>query len=414
MRIPWVAGRVLTPDEFQSYCKRAMKVWRRGGIRLEDYQGDLLDFPLLMKPGALPPLARLTENLTHEILAAERELLSRPDLFRLLGLPPSIEKILQRCRPDSLTDGLPRVARFDFYLTTEGWKFSEANPDTVSGLVEAYEYTEPLARYYPGFSPPPNPAAVYAQAIRKAVGKDALVAVVLADTHPYSARQAHFLMKQIEMTGERVIRVASANLKWESGIARFARLPLTATPRLIVRQFTLEQLINRRRPSVWAPWFCGAQTPVSNPGYCILIESKRFPCVLKELGTPMSAFRSHSPESRHPDEVPVVSQNQWVFKPAFGGMGRGIVVAGVTKKSAFKAVAEKARRHPMKWVAQRRFESVALPTERGLGHVCLGIYTVDGAFAGVYARIRGKPLIDKSALSIPVLIPEGDLPATRH
>ena len=148
---------------------------------------------------------------------------------------------------------------------------------------------------------------------------------------------------------------------------------------------------------------------MSNPCYSILIESKRFPCVLKELDAPMPAYRSHSPESRFPTEISPSSQNQWVFKPAFGVAGRGVAIAGVTRKLAFKAAAEVSRRHPMNWVAQRRFESVAVPTERGPGHVCLGIYTVDGSAAGAYARIRGTALIDKHALSIPVLIPERDL-----
>jgi glutathionylspermidine synthase len=170
-----------------------------------------------------------------------------------------------------------------------------------------------------------------------------------------------------------------------------------------------ERMLKLCRRSQWAHWFCGARTPVSNPGYTILSESKRFPRVLKELDAPMPAYRSHSPESRFPTEISPSSQNQWVFKPAFGVAGRGVAIAGVTRKLAFDGAAEVSRRHPMNWVAQRRFESVAVPTERGPGFVCLGIYTVDGSAAGAYARIKGKALIDNRALSIPVLIPERDL-----
>jgi glutathionylspermidine synthase len=118
------------------------------------------------------------------------------------------------------------------------------------------------------------------------------------------------------------------------------------------------------------------------------------------------------PETRSPDEIPISSQSEWVFKPAYGVTGKGIAIAGVTPKPAFKAAADRARRHPEQWVAQRRFESVAVPTERGPGHICLGIYTVDGVAAGAWARIKGTPFIDRRSLSIPVLIPERDLQAS--
>lgn len=409
MKTPWIAGRVLTPEEFDCYCKQAMRVYRRGGIRLQDYKEVLLDFPLLMKPGEWPRLARLVEKLTQELLTAERELLLRPDLYRLLGLAPDIEKALQSCGPDCRTRSYPRIMRFDFYHTTDGWRFSEANPDTPGGYVEAYGYTEPMVIYYPGYSPPPNPAAVYAEAIHKSVGKDAPVAVVLAGADPYGMRQAEFLMKEIEMRGVRGIIATIGRLRWESGLARVVRSPSTCTPSLVVRQLMAERMLKLCRRSHWAYWICGARTPVSNPGYTILSESKRFSRVLKELDAPMPAYRSHSPESRFPTEISPSSQNQWVFKPAFGVAGRGVAIAGVTRKLAFSGAAEISRRHPMNWVAQRRFESVAVPTERGPGHVCLGIYTVDGSAAGAYARIKGKALIDNRALSIPVLVPERDL-----
>jgi len=409
MKIPWVAGRVLAEDEFDRYCRSALEVWQRGGIRLEDYKEVLLDFPLLMKPGELPRLARLAETLTQELLAAEMELLSRPDLFRLLGLPARIEKILGGCEPGCLTKGVPRILRFDFYLTTEGWKFSEANPDTPGGFVEGYGYTEPMARYYPGYSPPPNPAAAYAQAIRDTVGRDTLIAVALGGDDPYGVRQADFLMKELEMKGLRATLVAPGRLRWKSGVARFAHSSGTGVPRLIARQLAVKALIRLRRPSDWTHLFCGARVPVSNPGFSILTGSKCFPCVLSELDVPTPAFRSYSPESRRPNEVPAVSRGQWVFKPAYGVSGRGIVVEGVTKKLAFEATVERARRHPSKWAAQRRFESVPVLTERGPGHVCLGIYTVNGAFSGIFARIKGNALIDSRSLSIPVLIPEADV-----
>jgi hypothetical protein len=147
---------------------------------------------------------------------------------------------------------------------------------------------------------------------------------------------------------------------------------------------------------------------MSNPGTVVVTAGKRFPVVWSELDTRMSAWRSFLPETRCPGELPSGSVTDWVFKPAFGRDGKGVAVAGLTKRQAFRETADRARRNPTQWVAQRRFESVAVPTERGPGHVCLGIYTIDGVAAGAFTRIQGNALIDQHSLRIPVLIPDTD------
>jgi hypothetical protein len=63
---------------------------------------------------------------------------------------------------------------------------------------------------------------------------------------------------------------------------------------------------------------------------------------------------------------------------------------------------------PAKWVAQRRFESVPISTPVGPRHVCIGVYTVNGLAAGAYARLSAKPLIDFTAVDVPLLIQEDD------
>ena len=153
---------------------------------------------------------------------------------------------------------------------------------------------------------------------------------------------------------------------------------------------------------------------MSNPGAVVVTASKLFPVVWSELDTRMSAWRSFLPETRCPRGLPGGSVTDWVFKPTFGSDGAGIAIAGVTKRQAFREIADSARRNPTKWVAQRRFESVGLPTERGPGHVCLGIYTIDGIAAGAFTRIRGNALIDQSSLRIPVLIPDTDAQSRRR
>jgi len=408
---PFEAGRVLARAEFVNYYKQLVRDCRHTGMRPGDHL-PLLDFPLLMQPGEWPRLARLAEKLSGEIAAAEEELLERPELHDRLGLPREVAEVLRDCRRRCRPKGFGRVMRFDFYHTREGWRFSEANPDAVGGWIPAYAYAKSMASWYPGYTPPPNPAAAYAKAMRQFAGKGATVAMFHVRVRA-AAWCPRFILKEVEMQGMNGFLSNPRRVSWKSNFAEILSRRGRIRPDLMVRLIITTWFTKLRNRALWAPWFCGSKTPTSNPGSAILIESKRFSLLLAELATRTPTFGAYSPESRSPLEVPRRSQDQWVFKPAFGVGGHGIGLAGISKRTAFERIAERARRNPSNWVAQRRFESVPVETERGPGHVCLGIFTVNGAAAGVYGRIRGTPLINQHAMNAVILIPEQDLGAER-
>lgn len=408
---PFAAGRTLTPGEFQSYYKQVIWDCRHTTIRPKEHL-PLIDFSLLMQPGEWPRLARLAEKLSGEVAAAEQELLRRPDLYESLGLPASMAKVLIGCGPECRPKGFARVMRFDFHFTREGWRFSEANADSAGGYIEAYGLTRGMAAYYPGFSPPPNPAVAYAQRVERFAKRGARVAIFHLGLR-VTTWESEFIKNEVEERGMRVVLVNPRQLLWKSNAAQVLTAAGTVMPNLLIRAVAAYALPNLLHRNAWVPLFCGSKTPISNPGYSILVGTKRLPLVRGELDTPMPTYRDFSPESRSPAEVSSTFQNEWVFKPTLGGGGKGIVVEGVTKKGVFKRIVEVARRDPAHWVAQRRFESVPVSTERGPGHVCLGVYTIDGVVAGAFGRIRAKPLIAHLAMSIPVLIPRGDLEERR-
>ena len=63
---------------------------------------------------------------------------------------------------------------------------------------------------------------------------------------------------------------------------------------------------------------------------------------------------------------------------------------------------------PGNWVAQRRFDSVALTTPFGRRHVCVGVYTVNGRAVGAYARLSEKPVIDFAAADVALLLEDNE------
>ena len=77
-------------------------------------------------------------------------------------------------------------------------------------------------------------------------------------------------------------------------------------------------------------------------------------------------------------------------------------------KTEYEKILKDVRKHPGKYVAQKKFNSKPLIGENGEEyHVCLGSYAVDGEHAGYYARISATPRIDSNAADIPVLIDMG-------
>jgi hypothetical protein len=58
---------------------------------------------------------------------------------------------------------------------------------------------------------------------------------------------------------------------------------------------------------------------------------------------------------------------------------------------------------------QRRFESLPVQSPSGQGlHICVGVFTVDGAPAGFYGRASHVPRIDSRASDIPILVKRDD------
>jgi len=96
--------------------------------------------------------------------------------------------------------------------------------------------------------------------------------------------------------------------------------------------------------------------------------------------------------------------DSWVLKPAFGRVGEGIGIRGITPSGDFQKIAQEAHRHPQKWVAQKRFDILPLATESGEKFPCIGVFTIAGRAAGFYGRVSDNPIITQHAQDAAVLL----------
>jgi glutathionylspermidine synthase len=175
----------------------------------------------------------------------------------------------------------------------------------------------------------------------------------------------------------------------------------------VYRFFPAEWLPNLRRASRWQDFFVRTSIPSCNPASALATQTKRFPLVWDSLEAPMTTWRRLLPETLDARSVKDDTREgdaAWVYKPALGRVGEGIGMRGVSDAKEWKSVRREARRYNKHWVAQRRFDAVALSVGEQTWYPCIGVYTVNGHAAGVYARANTKPLIASTAKDFAVLI----------
>lgn len=371
--------------------------------------------------------------LDAELIAAERELVARPRLIRKLGLPRAITRWFDGRRPPAISG--PRVNRFDFHWTTDGWRISEVNCDVPGGFIEGGGFTTLVAGAFSELQTTGDPADRYIAAIADFLllpsfleegqgevlreancdaeepsltppeNRGRTVALVHATAYVDDRQVMIYLARKLESRGLRCQLTSPAHIVWRDGRASVRDGQELVAVDLIVRFFPAEWLPSLPRRLHWQHFFVDSQTPQSNPGVALLSQSKRLPLVWDELTTTLPRWRALLPETRDPRHVPWRKDDGWVLKTALGRVGDGVGLRGVTAAKDWNSIARAARWWPGEFVAQRRFAAIAVATPDGPRYPALGVFTVDGQASGIYARVARQPLVDHAAQDIAVLLP---------
>jgi glutathionylspermidine synthase len=398
--LPWRCGSSLPSATFANLTRRAIFDCCKWHLQVGDLPV-LCPFPLVLSPETWLDLCRMSENLARESLAAEQELLTRPDLYRLLGLPAELRSGFTAAKA---TAG-PRVIRFDFHWTSEGWRISEANADVASGYIEASGFTHLFAAHYPDVRATGDPAGALASALVRAADGGAIGLMHLPQ-YTEDRQIVLYLARRLEERQARTSLLSPGQVHWRDGRALATPNEAAGALGAILRFYPAEWLPRLPSAARWRTFFAGGQTPICNPGSAVLTQSKRFPLAWDQLRTPLATWRALLPPTCSPTDVPRQVETEWVWKPALGHEGNSVAVAGAVEPDEWKRITLAARRQPAQWVAQRRFDIVPLPTPEGTYYPCVGVYIIDGHVAGAYGRLSQQPLIDQFAREIAVLVPE--------
>lgn len=402
MKTPWCPCLPVPEAAFRAVRTRTIFDCCKWDPQVEDVTV-LSPQPVVLAADVWQALGRDAEALYQETVAAERALLTRPELHAQLGLPRAVRRVLARAGRQGPCPAAARVFRFDFHATTDGWRVSEVNADVPGGYIEASGFARLMHAYYPHLSLPDDPAAALVAAVRRATRPGATIGLVHATAYTDDRQVMVFLARQLAAHGLATCLLSPAALTWEGGRAAgwsdTELKPLDA----LVRFFPAEWLPNLPQRTAWAHFFVGAQTPQSNPATALLVQSKRLPLVWDALGLELPTWRRLLPETHAPRAVSLAT-GDWILKPALGRVGEDIALCGVTPPRVWQSAVRRARWWPRDWVAQRRFTPLPLDTEAGPRFPCIGVYVIDGAAAGAYVRLGRTPLVDHTAEDAALLI----------
>ncbi len=405
MNLPWITSQRLDAAAFRAVQLRTIFDCHKYDPQVGD-TSMLVDYPLLLKHSAWQKIAAWAEQLSAELLAAERDLTEAPALHRVLGIPPAIARLWRHGSAQRTRD--VRVMRFDFHFTTEGWRISECNCDTPGGYNEAVGFTQRMQAHYPGTAMAGNVAHQIAEGIAAAAGSGGHVALVYPTAFAEDGQIVLFLRAYLEACGLVTHLASPAHLHWQGKTALLVRDGLAPQPiDYLFRYFPAEWLPSVRWGARWQNFFTASMPPASNPTTALLTQSKRFPLVWGHLTSDLPTWRALLPPTRDLKTIPTAQWGNWVLKPIYGRFGNDIAIPGVASPKLWQAVLKSARRHPQAWIAQQPFQPIPYTApDHTTAYPSIGVYTVNGKAAGVYGRLSTTPIIDSSSRDIAILLVE--------
>lgn len=350
-------------------------------------------------------LKLLTEKLIKETTEAENFLNKNLKYTKALEIPNKFRsdiKSMKNYNPDKHI----RLMRFDFHPTLENkWAVSEVNSDVPGGFAEAtlmnrksLEYLSNENYYAISFGD------FLVDAIKKKVRQEGRIMLVHCTSYSDDRQVMQFLGDKLSGMGYEVIYAAADQLKFENGKAISILNNREGEVDGIIRFSPLEWVADMKTKN-WHGYF-DTETVSCNHPIAIFAQTKRFPFVwdlLESKGIDLSTWRELLPETLEVNDKKV--DDKFIYKPVYGRVGENISIKEACKDDEYKKILEDVKRHPKKYLAQKKFNSRPLTNEDGEEfHVCIGSYGVENSHAGYYARISRSPRIDSYAADIPVLI----------
>jgi glutathionylspermidine synthase len=358
----------------------------------------------------LLPEAIVLPRATHDTLVAAAEGLHAalgrleaaaredPEALARLGVPAPLRGILVGGEPLGLA-----FARYDFHPTEDGrWMVPEFNEDAPGGFNEAVGLPAVLGSPGKGLGwvGDLRPRLVEAFAPWDAV------ALLYATAYAEDLQHVLVLERWLREAGHATVLASPEHLAvgWRGG--RAAGLRVEAAFRFYPGEW-IPRLANLEAWRRLAP-----RLPTMNPLARLVRQSKAIFAFAREAGRlgagDRALFERHGPLTSpfDPAERPRLraERPRWVLKRLFGRMGDSVLLGAAAGEAAWDAALEEASRAPAEWCVQERFAVRPLAFRAGALHPAVGVYLVNGRFAGYYSRASAGPVVDHGAFHVATLV----------
>lgn len=365
------------------------------------------EYAAVLEEETVAELAEMAEKLALETIEMEAEILADLSFAKELGLPNAMCRAMRKAE-NYRKDQHVRLMRFDFHPTDEGWKISEVNSDVPGGFAESSILPEIAAKYITDAKASEDFSRHLYRAVEKKAGPGGVIGLVHATSYADDRQVMQFMGDYFEKRGFEAQYLAPDHVAFENNrgisILDNQRKELAG----IIRFFPLEWMPRLPFSAKWQGYYGTATLSCNHPA-AMLTQAKSLPLIWDRLKTEAKMWKQLLPETKKATALSY-DDTEYIYKPVFGRVGGGITIKEATPEKEFNSIRKEALKRPKEWIVQKRFNSVPIETEDGRTfHLCIGVFVIDGVFAGFYGRISSGPRIDEKAKDIPVLVKSNEL-----
>jgi len=354
----------------------------------------------------------VAESVMRNVSAGAARAHADPAERALYGLPSSAQRLAEAsafARDDA------SLVRVDLLVGEDGDLFAcEINADCPGGHNEALGLPR-LARaagYFRGHDPtrvvPMLAARLADLARRNANGATPTVGMIYATAYAEDLQVCAIVRRELRRLGVRAILAPPT----APTLNRDGALEIRgSTIHALYRYFPAEYMEGQRNVSAIAQAIAAKRVSTLSSFAHVYTQSK---LSLARARTHLGDL-AHVPETHDLIDVDEArlrrERGDWVIKRAYGRVGEDVVVGALCAQAdwdlALTAILDERRRGES-WIAQRFVKQRAVPTPWGSRLLTLGVYLLDGVFAGYFARVTSQSHVSHDALVLPVFVAGGE------
>lgn len=336
---------------------------------------------------------RIAEDLHGALGRFEQRVRADRAALRRLAIPEALHPLIAAERHTTL-----QIARYDLFPTEDGrWMVSEFNEDVPGGFNEA-ELPRLLGAPGDGLAWEGDLRAHFLDALRPFEN----VALLYATAFSEDLQHMLILERWLAEAGHRTVLGSPAHLRRGLRRPRVLGTPIDAA----VRFYPAEWMPRLPNLKTWLR--LGPDLPMMNPVHRLVRQSKTMFALWREAAyldpQDRALLDRHVPHTEPFDATRLdayrAERERWVIKRAFGRMGDSVVIGALVTEAAWAEALAEAARQPGEFCVQERFAVQPVAFESGPLYPALGVFLVNGRFAGYYSRASRSPLTTHEAFHV--------------